>query len=488
MDEQKLAVALASMNPWWEGKDVPRKIKKADMKRKIFYDLSTNCLQSKEICCITGPRQVGKTTLMGQLIEHQIKENKENSKKIVYMPLDNELLALNADNVLVDVLKVYFDNVLGESPQNLKENVYIYLDEIQSLENWASQLKSYYDIYEKIKFVISGSSQTKLYNDATESLVGRIQFRLVLPLKFREFLEFNLNKEEKSSSFEYSTHELRKGLRESLDSGDPETLYKKIVSLQIRLASELPKIRKMFNTYLIKGGYPGVLDFEEDYDKALEKIKTDLELTVYKDIHRIFNTRNSSDLMSLLVLIASSSGQKINYSRLANAIGVDRRIVANYLEYTKLVFLTAESKIYKNSKYKQVEKNNKIYMIDVGQRNALLGRMNERMLNESDSGLAMQTAIFSHASRLRFFLTDHKEYEVNYWEDGKDEVDIIIDLPKFVLPIEIKSKSRDKGIGAIHKFIEETKRSKFGIVVTLDDLRLEKNVLLMPAWAFMLMC
>lgn len=487
MDEQKLSSSLASINNWWTGNDVPKKIKKADTRRKIFYDLSKNCLNNKEICCISGPRQVGKTTLMGQLIDFQIKEKKINPMRIVYMPLDSEFLTLHSDNVLVDSLKVYFENVLGEAPQNLKDTVYIYLDEIQSLDRWSKQLKSYYDLYENVKFIISGSSQTKLYNDATESLVGRIQFRLVLPFKFREFLDFNLEEKEKSRAFEFSTHELREALKISIEKNDPSAFYKKITNLQIRLTSELPKIKKLLNTYLIKGGYPGVLEFGEDYDKALERIKTDLELTVYKDIHKIFNTRNSSDLMSLLVLIASSSGQKINYSKLASVIGVDRRVVANYLNYTQLVFLTCESQVYRNNKYKQAEKNNKSYMMDVGQRNALIGKMNEQMLNEADAGLAIQTAVFNHATRLRFYLTGHKDYDIFYWEDGSNEVDIVMDLPITVLPLEVKSKSGEKGLGAVHKFMEEHKKSKWGIIVTKDDLKLEKNILLMPLWAFLIM-
>ncbi|MFA5856673.1 MAG: ATP-binding protein [Candidatus Pacearchaeota archaeon] len=487
MDEQKLASALSSMNVWWGGMPVPTSLKKAETKRKVFYDLSKNCLKDKEICCISGPRQVGKTTLMGQLIEHQIKEVNIDAKRIIYIQIDSELIKLNCDNILIDSLKVYFDYILGESPEKLKSKVYVYLDEIQSLENWAKQIKSY-EIFPNLKFIISGSSQTKLYADSSESLVGRIQFRLVLPFKFREFLEFSLKDEKLSPSFEFSSQNLREALKNSINTNNPEFFFKKLSSIQIGLTSDLPKIKKCLNSYLIKGGYPGALEYGENYTKALEKIRTDLELTVYKDIHKMFNTRNSSDLMSLLVLMANSSGQKINYSKLSSTIGIDRRVVTDYLNYTALLYLTLESPIYKNSKYRQIEKMNKAYLVDVGHRNALLGKMNEEILNESDSGLLIQTAVFNHASRLRFYLSKYTEHEIFYWEDGTNEVDLILDLPVLVLPLEVKSRSGNKAVGAIKRFLAEHNKSKWGIIITLDELKLEDNILFMPLWAFLLMC
>ncbi len=488
MDSNKLGAALASINTWWAGGEIPVRIKKAETKRKLFYDLSQNGLQNKNICCITGPRQVGKTTLMGQLMDYQIKQVKIDPKRIIYLPIDNELLLLNSDNVLIDCLKIYFDYVLGESPQSLKSKVYIYLDEIQSLENWSKQLKSYYDVYGDLKFIISGSSQTKLYGDASESLVGRVEFRLLLPFKFTEFFEFSMGQNKLSKDIKFSTKNLRDALQTSIKNNDPTQIYKKLTSLQIQIASELPNLKKTLDVYLIKGGYPGALEFGENYDRALERIRTDLELTVFKDIHKIFNTRNTADIMQLLVLLASSSGQKINYTKLSSTLGIDRRVVSDYLSYTNRVYLTAESQIYKNSKYRQAEKMNKAYLIDVGHRNALLGRMSPEILTGSDSGLIIQTVVFNHASRLRFFLSNHTEYEVYYWEDGTTEVDVVIDLPISLMPVEVKSKSGEKAIGAIKRFMEEHKKSKWGIIVTRDDLKIEDNILFIPIWAFLLMC
>lgn len=485
MDEQKLLAALTSINVWWNGNPVPERIKRSDNRRKIFYDLSKTCLLKEEIISISGPRQVGKTTLIGQLIEEQIKVKKINPKKIVYIPIDNELINLNCDNILVDCLKVFFDFIVGEAPESLSEKVYVYLDEIQTLPEWARQLKSYYDTYNKIKFVISGSSQTKLYADASESLVGRILFRLILPFKFREFLEYYMPK--RSTKLEFSSVNLRKALIQSIKEKKPDIFYRQVTLLKVNISSELPKIKQILDDYLIKGGYPGLLKYT-DYDKAIERLKTDLELTVYKDIYKIFKTRNSSDLMTLLTLLASSSGQKVNYSNLANTLGIDRRVVGNFINYAKLVFLIEESPFCKINLHKKVEKMNKVYLIDTGHRNALVGKMNRKVLTESESGLIIQTAVFNHATRLKFFLSKHTNFEICYWEDKDNEVDIVIDLPIAIIPAEVKSKSGSKGLKSIYKFISEYQKSTWGLIITKDELRLEKNILFLPLWAFMLMC
>lgn len=485
MNEQKVLATLATINTWWYGNEIPKRIKKSDNKRKIFYNLFDECLGKDEIISISGPRQVGKTTLIGQLIESQIK-NKIERNRIIYLPLDNEALKLNTEDVFFDCLKVFFDFIVGESLENLSKKVYIYLDEIQSMDNWAKKLKTYYDTYDQIKFIISGSSQTRLYSDASESLVGRILFRIILPFKFREFMEYYLVK--RSNELDFSGNKLKEALKKSIENKNPKELYRVSTVLKIKLSSELPVIKKLIESYLIKGGYPGLLDYDDNYDSALEKLKTDLELTVYKDIYKIFNTRNSSDLMSLLTLLANSSGQKVNHTNLGNTIGVDRRVIASYIQYSKLVYLVGESPFCKINIHKKIEKMAKVYLNDVGHRNALVGKMGKEILQDAELGLVIQTAVFNHACKLQFFLSKYTNYEVCYWENKNTEVDIVFHLPFLLLPTEVKSSRGDRALKALYSFIEEHKESQWGMIITQDELKIDKNILYFPLWAFLLMC
>jgi predicted AAA+ superfamily ATPase len=486
MNEQKLISAISTLNPWWKGLPVPVKIKKSENKRKVFYEVAEKCIEDEKIISLSGPRQVGKTTLMGQLIEYQIQTRNIDPKRVIYLPIDNELLLLNSDNVLHDCMKVYVDFFLRESPDNLKNKIYIFLDEVQSLDNWAKLIKTYHDSYDKMKFIVSGSSQTKLYTDASESLVGRITFRTLLPFKFKEYVEYYMPV--RSKNLDFSTWRLREALKKSIETKNPTPLYEATTFLSIQLAGELPEIKKLIDSYLIKGGYPGLLEYGENYDKALERLKTDLELTVYKDIHKTFNTRNSEDIMNLLTLLASSSGQKVNHLNLSQTLGTDRRTVASYIQYLKLLFMVVESPFCQINVHEKVSKMSKIYLADTGHRNALLGKMNSELLGEAEAGLVIQTAVFNHACRLKYYLSKYTDFEICYWEDRDSEVDIVFDLPIVTLPVEVKSKSGTQGLKAVHKFVEQHAKSHWGVIVSKDDLAIDKNILFIPLWAFLLMC
>ena len=82
----------------------------------------------------------------------------------------------------------------------------------------------------------------------------------------------------------------------------------------------------------------------------------------------------------------------------------------------------------------------------------------------------------------------YADFEVCYWEDYGLEVDVVIDLPFLLLPCEVKSKSGDKGKKAIYKFLEVHKESKWGMIITKDELKLEDRILFLPLWTFLLMC
>ena len=170
MDESNLSRRLIEINQWWNGFEVPKSIKKAETHRKLFYILSKE-LNTNRVIAITGPRQVGKTTLMGQLIDFQIKNLKIPRKRIIYLPIDNELLKLNSEpeNVLSSCLDIYSTFFLDESLSNLDEPVYVYLDEIQDLERWDKLLKTYYDLYYNVKFIVTGSSHSLLQEGIRES-------------------------------------------------------------------------------------------------------------------------------------------------------------------------------------------------------------------------------------------------------------------------------------------------------------------------------
>ena len=165
--------------------DIIRNIlKKSLFKREILPSI-IKWLPNKEAVVIVGSRQVGKSSLFFLLIQHLVQKIKINEKDIFYLDLEirENLEMLNEG---VDKLINFIDE---QSPQNTKK--FIFIDEIQYLENPSSLLKILVDHYaDKLKVFATGSSALTIKRKFKDSLVGRkITFELY-SLNFKEYLVF----------------------------------------------------------------------------------------------------------------------------------------------------------------------------------------------------------------------------------------------------------------------------------------------------------
>ena len=128
MDEQTILRILANeYNQHWETGEVSRN-RLASFRRRDFFALHDQ-VASNKVTSIVGPRRVGKTTIMFQLIDHLIKSG-VGKNRVVYVSMDNAYLQTAADEVMNDVLQVYAKFVLKEDYRNLKSRIYVLLDEI----------------------------------------------------------------------------------------------------------------------------------------------------------------------------------------------------------------------------------------------------------------------------------------------------------------------------------------------------------------------
>ena len=140
--------------------------------RAVFEQLKKD-ISSKQIIEISGLRRTGKTTLMLQLINYLTKKNIEPFH-LWYFTFDEE--------------KPHLDELLLSFSEQTridfkKEKIFLFLDEIQKLENFSNQLKVYYDLCPNLKFVISGSTSLFIKKRTLESLAGRIRSLFLTPLR-----------------------------------------------------------------------------------------------------------------------------------------------------------------------------------------------------------------------------------------------------------------------------------------------------------------
>ena len=147
-----------------------------------------------ETLIFTGPRQAGKTTILKQLQDLLHKEN----KKTYFLNLE--------DPDYLTLLNESPKNLFKIFPLDLKKKSFVFIDEIQYLNNPSNFLKYFYDEYQgKIKLLVSGSSAFYLDKRFKDSLVGRKKIFNVFTISFREFLRFKNEEQLSVKDFEGGT-------------------------------------------------------------------------------------------------------------------------------------------------------------------------------------------------------------------------------------------------------------------------------------------
>jgi predicted AAA+ superfamily ATPase len=159
MPPQKLETKqlLGLYNPWWEN-GLEALANLPEFERPVLAALTKDCNTQPQILSITGPRRVGKTTLLRQLVRHFIKHGRE-PEQIVYYSLDDPTLlrpGLHRGR-LIETLMVELRKRAG------RQKVLLLLDEVQRLDQWELYLKKYYDLNFPIRFVISGSASSPIF-------------------------------------------------------------------------------------------------------------------------------------------------------------------------------------------------------------------------------------------------------------------------------------------------------------------------------------
>lgn len=183
---------ISQQNPWWKNRDKIsddkeiREFQAAKIKwvPRLKYTIK---FDRDKIYTLRGPRQVGKTTLIKNLIKDLLFQI-EDSKSIFYYTCD----IIANEKELLEVINVYLK---WASAFNL-DRKYIFLDEISSVKNWEKGLKNLIDtgILKNTSIILTGSHSIDIKH-SIERLPGRrgegneTLDKILLPMKFAEFAE-----------------------------------------------------------------------------------------------------------------------------------------------------------------------------------------------------------------------------------------------------------------------------------------------------------
>ena len=367
--------------------------------RKVYPELKKH-LSAREVTVLTGMRRTGKTTLVRQLLTDIPSENK------VYFDFENiadrELFSQkNYDNILL---------ALTARGLDVKGKLCIAIDEIQLVPNVPSVIKYLHD-HHGIKFLITGSSSYYLKNLFSESLAGRKKIFELFPLDFGEFLTFR-GVSSVPSDFRGSTF----------------------------LPSEYERLRILYEEFIRFGGFPEVVLATDDARKK-DLLEDILSSYINVDIATLADFRRKDIVYSLMRMLASRAGNRLDYAKLARNIGVSPVTVKNYVDFFEQTYFLSRVPVFSRSPDRAIVKAKKLYFSDTGILN---------MLAEISSGAQFENTVFMqlrHHGEIRYYSLKNGS-EVDFVVDGK----IALEVKETPAETDIRSLRSIAGKIGIKKF------------------------------------
>jgi hypothetical protein len=347
------------------------------IKKREAFDKLLKYIDLPESIVIHGARQVGKTTLMKMLVDY-LKNNSNHNifffdlERIEYLNLCNKGI-----NDIVSYMKAKSGDIAGG------KKTYLFIDEIQYLDNPSSLLKLFYDEYkDSVKLIVSGSSSFAMKHKFKNSLVGRILDVELFGLSFTEFLDF------KGQEF---------NLNERNDLADYE-------------------ITKYYKEYCIYGYYPQVVlaEYAEQKEIYLNGI---VDKYIYKDIRDIANVRNITKFNQLLTYLASQVCGLVNLNEISNTLKISRQTIEDYLFILENTYIIKLLKPFFGNVRSELSKMPKVFFEDNGILNLL---RNKKLLDKPDGEL-FENSIYTTLRRI------YSPDDISFWRTAsKQEVDFII--------------------------------------------------------------
>jgi predicted AAA+ superfamily ATPase len=342
---------------------------------------------------LVGPRQVGKTTMILQLLNETVIPNLFESADAVS----------NSNSEWI--LQIWETARLRMKATQASEFLLV-IDEIQKIDNWSEIVKQQWDrdTREKtnIKIILLGSSRLLIQKGLTESLAGRFEI---------------------THLGHWSFSEMEKGFGWTIQE------------------------------YIYFGGYPGTALLIKDEQRWRNYIKDSLiETSISKDILMLTRVDKPALLKRLFELGTLYSGQILSYTKLMGQLqdAGNTTTLSHYLKLLSDAGLLGGIEKYAGNAVHKRSSSPKFQVFN----NALLTALGnytftELITNAKEWGRLVESAIGSHL--INYSVSEH--YELYYWRESNLEVDFVIKRNGKLIGIEVKSgrRAENKGMSAFAK-------------------------------------
>ncbi|MDO9402285.1 MAG: ATP-binding protein [Polaromonas sp.] len=434
---------LQAYNLWWQ--DLAHAFAGLpEFRRDVFDELYADVKQLPQMVSVTGPRRVGKSTLLQQCIQQLIKDAPDpqaQASRIVYFSMQDpglEIPGFNQDQ--------FFNALVATAVEASKDGVtYLFLDEVQRFPRWELYLKKFYDLKTPVRFVVSGSASAPIFKKSRESLLGRIKDFHVLPFSFREWF-WATGRDGQT----WLDQEMRGHIVRSIgeDGHHFQTCGAEIVEW---LTPDAPDI--LFGgmgvnivaceNFLFEGGFPEVWNLPTLLAKQEYLYQNQVERVIFEDLLVAAEFRKPEMLRRFYLGLLKDPGRETNLSQISSEIGLARSTIETYfplLEATDLVW-----RLHKHTSTKATPKagNFKTYLVDLAVRNAVMKLSQEHMVADPTlMGAYAENVVANHLRRWPGLV------ELGYWRRNNDELDFMVDLGATRIGVEVKYRNevQDKDV------------------------------------------
>ena len=333
------------------------------IKRDIYLNRLIDRINNGSIKVITGIRRSGKSVLLFNLFNDYLIKTGVNKNHIIKYKLDNIISRKLRDPEVLynDIIKKMTDS----------DNYYLFLDEIQFVENFSELMNSLSQM-SNLDVYVTGSNSKFLSTDILTEFRGRGDEVRIYPLSFKEFY--------------------------SAKGGDKYEAWDE------------------YETY---GGMPALLERNTEEQK-IEYLKTLMNKVYLSDIIDRNKVQYVEELDSIVDFLCSSVGSLTNPKKISDSLrsmkgnSISPITAKNYLNYLCDAFLFSEAKRYDIKGKKYFDTPSKYYSTDVGIRNA---RLNFRQVEENH---LMENVIYNEL-KIRGFTVDVGVVETREIISGKRE-------------------------------------------------------------------
>lgn len=391
--------------------------------------------QEFSVVLLTGPRQVGKTTMLKRLAEAE-GVNRE------YVTLDD----ITEREMAKNDPKLFLQ--LHKPP--------VFIDEVQYAPELFLYIKIYVDEHQQAgDFWLTGSQIFKLMDGVQESLAGRVGLLHMSPLSQAEACGY---------------------------PSEPFTV--ELERLLTRSKAVAPaSIQDVFER-IWRGGMPAIVSGAKKEQTAV--YSSYISTYIDRDVKEITDRVDSFKFLSFVTVVAALTSQMVNYKTIADAVEISVPTVKNWLNILERLGIIFYLHPYSNNLLKRMVTKPKLYFYDSGLV-AYLTKWtdSETLMNGAMSGAILENFVVSEI--VKSYQNAGLEPFIYYYRDKDNkEIDIVLERNGTLYPLEIKKTMMpDKRWTNVFGVLDKTslKRGTGGILCLSDKFTaFDRDNLIIPVW------